>query len=102
MGIGGVINLVVLEQVLIVLGIELIIVVICWVDVDGGIGLFDLFNWFGIILLFNIVGFCSVVEVVLIVQLVCEVLNINWVKFEVIVDECILWFDVVELVWVVE
>lgn len=52
--------------------------------------------------LFNIFGVKNVVDVVYVVELVWEVLVMNWFKLEIYFDFKYLMFDFIEILFVVE
>lgn len=89
-----------------VVGVQIVIVVICCINIGQNLGelnLLDVLLLECFIILFNIVGCYIVEDVVCMCCLVCELLDgYNLIKLEVLGDQKILYLDVMQIFKVVE
>lgn len=90
----------IMVDVFVVSGVGIVIVSLCC-EVGVGQDFYVLICDLNLLILFNIVGCYFVCEVVIIVQMVCELFDMLWIKLEVICDDDMLCFDVVVLIEVV-
>lgn len=94
----------VMKVVFDVLGLEVVIVVLCCVDlkVEGEVNLLNQIDQDCFFFLLNMVGCYIVEDVVCMVCFVCEFGGWNWVKFEVIGCEKMFFFDNEQLLQVIK